>query len=336
MRLKYIDLTKGFAIILMLWGHTMTSVDRIHIWIYSFHMPIFFIMCGILIGIKEEKNKGEPRLGNVIIRRLYTAGIPYFIFGFVLAGFYSILNILAHQPISLESRLFEVFSFQGIDSLWFLPIYVFADIVVMCIEGINNVYIKKYFRLTVKASAFVIACFLQTYMTVWYFDIFYKVMLGICFIEIGILISKYRIIEKLPLWSTGLFLFVGFICSQVNGEVEMSATKIGNPAIYFPCAILTSIAIMRLFKIIEEKKWTILKYIEEYGKNTIVLLATNNLIIETVRLFDYKLFGNILIKLDMIGSIIFTAFLIIVEWLIIQISKGPFALIFGHIKKEER
>lgn len=336
MRLRYIDLTKGFAIILMLWGHTMTSVNGIHIWIYSFHMPIFFIMCGILIRIKEEKIREGHQLGNVIIRRLYTAGIPYFIFSLVLAGFYSILNILAHQPISLGSHLFRVFSFQGIDSLWFLPVYVFADIAVVCIENISNVHIKKYFRFTVTASAFIIAFFLQPYMTVWYFDIFYKIILGICFIEIGILISKYRIIGKLPLWGAILFLFVGIICSQANGEVEMSATKIGNPAIYFPCAILTSIAIMNLFKIIEDKKWTILKYIEEYGKNTIVLLVTNNLIIEIVRLFDYKLFGNILIKFGTIGSIIFTAFLIIVEWLIIKISKGPFAPLFGHIKKGKR
>lgn len=336
MRIRYIDLTKGFAIILMLWGHTMTSVDEIHVWIYSFHMPIFFIICGILIKIKKEKDKGEHRLGNIIIRRLYTAGIPYFTFGFVLAGFYSILNILAHQPISLGPRLFKVFSFQGIDSLWFLPVYVFADIAAMCIESINNVQIKKYFRLTIAASVFIIVCFLQPYMTIWYSDIFYKIILGICFIEIGILISKYRIIEKLPLWGTVLFLFVGIICSQMNGEVEMSATRIGNPAIYFSCAILTSISIMRLFKIIENKKWTILKYIEEYGKNTIVLLVTNNLIIETVRLFDYKLFGNILIKLGTIGSIIFTAFLIIVEWLIIKISKGPFVPVFGRIKKGKR
>ena len=173
-------------------------------------------------------------------------------------------------------------------------------------------------------------------MTVWYFDIFYKIILGICFIETGILISKYHIIGKLPLWGAIIFLFVGIICSQANGEVEMSATKIGNPAIYFPCAILTSIAIMNLFKIIEDKKWTILKYIEEYGKNTIVLLVTNNLIIEIVRLFDYKLFGNILIKFGTIESIIFTAFLIIVEWLIIKISKGPFTPLFGHIKKGKR
>lgn len=42
-------------------------------------------------------------------------------------------------------------------------------------------------------------------MTVWYFDILYKGILGICFIEIGVLISKFRIIEKLPLWALQYF-----------------------------------------------------------------------------------------------------------------------------------
>lgn len=77
----------------------------------------------------------------------------------MLAGFYSILNILAHEPISLGTRLFKVFTFQGIDSLWFLPVYVFADIVVMCIKNITNIHIKKYCRFTVTASAFIVACF---------------------------------------------------------------------------------------------------------------------------------------------------------------------------------
>ena len=44
MRLRYIDFTKGLAIILMIFGHTMSKINCLHIWIYSFHMPIFFII----------------------------------------------------------------------------------------------------------------------------------------------------------------------------------------------------------------------------------------------------------------------------------------------------
>lgn len=335
MRLKYIDLTKGFAIILMLLGHTMTIVNKVHIWIYSFHMPIFFIICGILIYMKESSDKGEYRMESVIIRRLYTSGIPYFIFGFLLAGFYSILNILANEPLSFGTWIFKLFTFQGIDSLWFLPIYVFADIVMMCVGSNTKIFVKRCCRFAVTVLSFIIVCFLQSYMTIWYFDIFYKVLLGICFVEVGLLISRFQMIEKLPLWGDFVFLIAGYFFAQMNGEVEMSASKIGNAAIYFLCAILTSIAIMSLLKKIENSKWRILNYLEEYGKNTIVLLVTNNLIIETIRLIDYKLFGNFLIRLGMIGSIVFTIVLLIVEWWIIKMSKGSLAPVFGYIKKKK-
>lgn len=334
MRLRYIDLTKGFAIVLMLLGHTMTMVNKVHIWIYSFHMPVFFIICGILIYMKESQNKSNYQIGSLVIRRLYTAGIPYFIFGFLLTGFYSILNILANEPLTFETRLFRLFTFQGIDSLWFLPIYVFADIVMICLGRSTKIFVKGYCRLAVAAISFIIVCLLQSYMTIWYFDIFYKVLLGICFIEVGLIISRFQIVEKLPLWISIVFLVVGYVFAQMNGEVEMSASNIGNAAIYFPCAIVTSIAVMSLMKKIENHKWKILKYLEEYGKNTIVLLVTNNLIIEIIRLLDYKFFGNFMIQLGMIGSIVFTIILLIIEWWIIRISRGPLAPVFGCIKKK--
>lgn len=333
MRLRYIDLTKGFAIVLMLLGHTMTTVNKVHMWIYSFHMPIFFIICGILIYTKESQDKSKYKTGDLVIRRLYTAGIPYFIFGFLLAGFYSILNIIANEPLSFGTRLFKLFTFQGIDSLWFLPIYVFADIVMICVGSNTKVFAKGCYRFAVAALSFIIVFLFQSYLMTWYFDILYKMLLGICFIEVGIIISKFRIAEKLPLCGSFVFLTIGYILAQMNGEVEMSASNIGNAAIYFPCAIVTSIAVISLMKKVENYKWNILKYLEEYGKNTIVLLVTNNLIIEIIRLIDYKFFGNFMIQLGMIGSIVFTIILLIIEWWIIRMSRGPLAPVFGHIKK---
>ena len=57
MRLRYIDYTKGLAIILMLFGHTMTKINFVHIWIYSFHMPVFFVIGGILMYRKETRRE---------------------------------------------------------------------------------------------------------------------------------------------------------------------------------------------------------------------------------------------------------------------------------------
>lgn len=79
MRLRYIDFTKGLAIILMIFGHTMSKINCLHIWIYSFHMPIFFIICGIIM-CRKGRQKSYSLLKEKIIRRWYTLGIPYLFF----------------------------------------------------------------------------------------------------------------------------------------------------------------------------------------------------------------------------------------------------------------
>ena len=75
---------------------------------------------------------------------------------------------------------------------------------------------------------------------------------------------------------------------------------------------------------------------EKYGKNTIVLLVTNNLLIEMIRLIDYKITGNILIRLGIFGSILFTVGLLIIEWWFIKVANGPLGFLFGRMRKEER
>ena len=48
-RINYIDLAKGIAILCVIIGHTFSAYDQGNIlvqFIYSFHMPLFFILSG--------------------------------------------------------------------------------------------------------------------------------------------------------------------------------------------------------------------------------------------------------------------------------------------------
>lgn len=142
--------------------------------------------------------------------------------------------------------------------------------------------------------------------------------------------------DKMPIWGNCILLIIGCYLAQMNGSVEMAASNIGNPAIYFPCATATSVAIMGLFKKAECKHIKVLDVIEVYGKNSIVLLCTNNLLIEIIRLFDYKITGNILISMGMAGCAIFTVILMAIEWKVIKLADGPLSLVFGRIKRVGR
>ena len=191
----------------------------------------------------------------------------------------------------------------------------------------------KYIKI-ITGINFLLAIFLEKYMiTMWYFQILYKILLALCFITIGFFISKYEIIKRLNIFSIVILLIIGWVLAQINGSVEMAIGHIGNPIIYFFTAIVTSISIMGILKKMESKEnILILKVLELYGKNSIVILCTNNLLIEIIRLLDFKIMGNALISMGMSGSILLFIVLMLIEYPIIQLANGILAPIFGNIK----
>lgn len=70
-RIDWIDLTKGIAIFLMVCGHTSIPLS-ISNWIWSFHMPLFFIISGILFNATKY-----PNFNLFIKKRGKTLIIPY-------------------------------------------------------------------------------------------------------------------------------------------------------------------------------------------------------------------------------------------------------------------
>ena len=50
-----------------------------------------------------------------------------------------------------------------------------------------------------------------------------------------------------------------------------------------------------------------------WGRNTIVILCTNNLIIELIRLIDHKIANDSLLSLGLLGCLVFTMLIIAIE-----------------------
>lgn len=73
MRIPYIDTVKGVAILLMIFGHM--RFHNLNWFVYSFHMPLFFILSGFFF------NPQKP-----IVKRIKRLAIPYFITVSVILG----------------------------------------------------------------------------------------------------------------------------------------------------------------------------------------------------------------------------------------------------------
>lgn len=54
-RIDYLDMVKGIGIILVVIGHSTLPSDSVITWLASFHMPLFFIVSGMLLWHKKKK-----------------------------------------------------------------------------------------------------------------------------------------------------------------------------------------------------------------------------------------------------------------------------------------
>ena len=90
-RVHYLDYAKGIAIILVVLGHIF-SEGNIKTYIYSFHMPLFFIISGYLFNYSNLNSFKE-----FIYKRINGILIPYCTF--------SIINILGYYLLSRLSLI---------------------------------------------------------------------------------------------------------------------------------------------------------------------------------------------------------------------------------------
>lgn len=72
-RISWIDIAKGIGIILVLAGHTFTE-GQFYVWLNSFHMPLFFLLAGILCNPNNSNIKFDVR------KKIINFMVPFIIF----------------------------------------------------------------------------------------------------------------------------------------------------------------------------------------------------------------------------------------------------------------
>lgn len=89
-REKWLESTKGVGIFLMVLGHSSVS-PNIKLWIYGFHMPLFFILAGYMFDDKKWFKKGLPAL---LKSRAKAYLIPYVVLFFINLTIWIFLKLL--------------------------------------------------------------------------------------------------------------------------------------------------------------------------------------------------------------------------------------------------
>lgn len=132
-RIESLDIAKGIGILIVVLGHVLRADDVfLKKFIFSFHMPLFFMLSGFVFNTENKKGKGL--IGSEL--KLLSSYIVY-----------GLLYLLINIPIGVISKSFSLWeAFMGFyqlivlygrGPLWFLTALMFAHM--------GCKILKKYF-----------------------------------------------------------------------------------------------------------------------------------------------------------------------------------------------
>ena len=256
-RERWADILKGIGAILVVIGHLVLYEGNAKIYIYSFHMPLFFFISGYLY----HHTKGFK---SFCIRKVKSLLVPYFVFAFIsIVVTYFLEGIYLSKSEILTNYFFVNGSFAFNSSLWFLIIMFFVLILFYFIK--ENVKIDKpILTIIILLLLLVICIFFNTNQIKLYFGL-EIVPHALLIFYIGYLYKLYKnkinkFINRVLhnnlsfILQTVILLVISFYLSLVNGRVNMSTSIYNNYFLYLFVAIISIYVYVLISKKIELSK----------------------------------------------------------------------------------
>lgn len=81
-RIEEVDISKGIGMVLVITGHLCVSAS-LRNFIYSFHMPLFFILSGIVYNIARTRTRKAIQIKKILTEYIEWSGI-YLVFDYIV------------------------------------------------------------------------------------------------------------------------------------------------------------------------------------------------------------------------------------------------------------
>lgn len=281
-RIKYIDIAKSIAIIIIVIGHTLVHSQHcsgIFRFLYMFNIALFFILSGYTFKINCDF---KPFIKRKFVRIMipYFAWSTFFIIPYLIFGSKIGDSLGTTQTFNIFRIIKNTLYGNGIDnalkqntSLWFLPALFSMECFYYFIIKIKN---DKY-DIVKFPILFIIGVVSAKFLSIhlpW--GINTVIQIGVGTFYTGYLLAKYDIFKKIfkPYYMV-FFLLIGIAAILINTDnINYVNYTYGNYFIAFIIGISISLIIIYISYLIKENK--VMEYI---GRNTMGILIFHKIII---------------------------------------------------------
>lgn len=324
-RIDWLDVLKCIAMYIVLVGHVSkdNTPDTLRYYIYSFHMPLFFMISGM--GLYLQMSNRKYNIKTMLKNKAQTLLLPYLLFNIIMIPLWLFnFKFLTYKNESIVELILAIFySNQKWNSLptsttWFittlfLAVMLYFIVVVYCEE--NEKFIVLY---SVVIGLIGYAVSLDTRVDFhypWHLD---TVPMGCMLIMMGYMFIKHLdffdniIGEKWyrkVVWLV-VFIVIGYCCARFNVKISMGVNSYGSFILFIGAVIAFSMACYILSRFIPNAK--VFKLI---GRNTLVYLAVHE---QIYRIFQFysKTSKAFIVNYPILTATIVFVGLIPVVWLV--------------------
>lgn len=336
-----VDIAKGIGILLVVFGHVFISGSMLpfRIFIYSFHMPLFFYIGGLLFNANES-------FYLFLVKKIKSLLLPYFVVSIISYGIYSFgyifvvkwlgkYNIPHFEPgllVPLQGILFSKMlnGYMNFNMpLWFLTSYFVSLLLYKIVTFfVKNKLVQTLIVLFLSFISYKL--FSKDLFLPWSID---TSLVSLVFVHLGVLSkdiilnNRYNIISILSANKRFYFYIIFslmisivlFVSSNFNGLVVMGENLYGNYILFVINAFLGVIFVFLLASICHNK------YLLFVGMVSFYILAIHNIIIYSLKAFLLVFFKY---SMDFINSDIWIGITVLILTLIIMF---PLIVLFQKI-----
>lgn len=338
-RFEYIDIAKGIGILLVVWAHILlTGVS--HRVIYAFHMPLFFLISGMLF--RRDKYAGFV---DFLKRRAKRLLIPFAVYSVVTWIIWATFRFVRHDSIvSYWDPLLQTIIAKGSgaymvhnSALWFIPCLYATEIIYFSFSRLNNIT-RLLTSICLAALSFTLGYYFEDdwwFLLPWNLD---AALIGVLFYCIGNIfsskISNAEVVEysKTHIWMTvcllvGLSLLL-YWSSMEFGECSMGSSSYQcNGLIFVVRALIGSAACILLAMLLGflSTENRLKQYLSREGKSSLDVMSIHipikGVVIMGLAVIIHQT-GDEISGSFLYSAISFVITMVIVDCLVNVISKG--------------
>lgn len=225
-REQWLDSLRGFAIIIMLVGHSGCP-ENLNVLIYGFHIPLFFIVSGYLFNYCKYFEGAK----KFLIKKAKRLVVPYFCL--------CTINIFLYYPVELYNGATESFwtlffyhmkwsiysmpltdKMPNCTPLWFLLALFISSVYTFLVLRFNwNVLRCLVFVAAVCIFSRVLTCYDLFYFP-WHVDV---ALMGCLFMLVGYYIRNKGLVDQCNVFYLLLISIISFVAIMLNGKINIGA-----------------------------------------------------------------------------------------------------------------